>query len=1081
MESYKQEKIIIIMYEYLNDKREFYPISNVPLDKAKFFYKDDDGLFKLMAVSDYTVKTELNENRLYIVNAAIKDNSEKFQIGYEINFKAAEYESPLPVLSVLTKMYNQLIEDTRILHSYIRKQCFVADGKEQALVLPNLPSYTVWCMGENGKMFALPVSELYERFGKLIKAMEKILDEYIEQKKEEIRGPAGAIDNVTASVNSNAGTPKVTVSLGGTPERRKIDLKFENLKGDKPIKGTDYYTEEEKQQFTNETLKLVTDEGNKVVEQVKTIVAGNPATTNALTLSGKTRIEFEKDTQALVGKYNGNFPLTSAVKGAVYLVPSTGKFYFCKEAYNGENLNEPNKENFEELSVFKVNDKIINLKKAINALTNIKVLNGFDKSNISIDNYFNQNGVLSPSIGWTASLSYSVVEPNITLYSKSTSNFPLEVKVVWYDENKNFIKQESGNMFTSPKNASFFRVCCVSQYTDVLVLGNSNVVDKYIPYGFIIELDECIESISAEKSIKQLLYGINYIDSIAEFYSSEFIKVTLRNGFDKSNALDGHYIDNKGNVTPTTGWCCNEKYIHIKPNTTYHALSYLLNIKDKVIVAWYDKRMQFISTSKNDDFISPSNALFARVSCALTVKDTFVFTEKEKQTAEYWTYGYEKSVNKDVNLNIDKSVFPVTSVNGQTGDVVLDMPEAIESVQVPKLIISKAVHRSGIKNSYSTPESDYVTFKDIYPVFDVGFNTTGAVYALAEHLVNAKTQGVYKSLDGGEHWEKLGDLEIDQANGVWYNSIFVEPFQETIYTIKVTNGYNEPIHNFIESFDNRLSKLGSMDIGVARMLSGVHSIDACISKDYTKRVVIFGEYALEDAKTVRLWRTTDKGISWQKVMEKTANNGVVNSGEIRHFHAVCCDPYTFDWWACSGDGDHQCKIWRSQDDGLTWHEMFSNGQKYRTLQFVFEKDCIYYAMDSTTASTHPFTKLFRIDRSTMEVKEVADIKNNFAVYNITRTFIPEGLIIWSCNENHSSVEANSVTIQFFDYKTQTIKDIYNFPFHGVKNTYRGFQAGSRYQDMESGNVFFMPTLKIGQLAYGSMGTCSRYFKAKITI
>lgn len=295
MESYKQEKIIIIMYEYLNDKREFYPISNVPLDKAKFFYKDDDGLFKLMAVSDYTVKTELNENRLYIVNAAIKDNSEKFQIGYEINFKAAEYESPLPVLSVLTKMYNQLIEDTRILHSYIRKQCFVADGKEQALVLPGLPAHTVWCMGENGKMFALPVSELYERFGNLIKAMEKVLDEYIEQKKEEIRGPAGAIDNVTASVNSNAGTPKVTVSLSGTPERRKIDLKFENLKGDKPIKGTDYYTQQEKEQFTTETKALVQAEGNKVVEQVKTIVAGNPATTNALTLSGKTRVEFEND------------------------------------------------------------------------------------------------------------------------------------------------------------------------------------------------------------------------------------------------------------------------------------------------------------------------------------------------------------------------------------------------------------------------------------------------------------------------------------------------------------------------------------------------------------------------------------------------------------------------------------------------------------------------------------------------------------------------------------------------------------------------------------------------------------------
>lgn len=393
MESYKQEKIIIIMYEYLNDKREFYPISNVPLDKAKFFYKDDDGLFKLMAVSDYTVKTELNENRLYIVNAAIKDNSEKFQIGYEINFKAAEYESPLPVLSVLTKMYNQLIEDTRILHSYIRKQCFVADGKEQALVLPGLPAHTVWCMGENGKMFALPVSELYERFGNLIKTMEKVLDEYIEQKKEEIRGPAGAIDNVTASVNSNAGTPKVTVSLSGTPERRKIDLKFENLKGDKPIKGTDYYTEQEKEQFTTETLSLVTAEGTKqvkavtdkgseqtslviaegnkqisltqtealkVIEQLKSLIAGSPSTSNAQALSGKTRVEFEKDTQALAGKYNGNFPLTSAVKDAVYLVPTTGKFYICNGSYNGKSLSEPN-ENFKELSVFKIHEKLNNI------------------------------------------------------------------------------------------------------------------------------------------------------------------------------------------------------------------------------------------------------------------------------------------------------------------------------------------------------------------------------------------------------------------------------------------------------------------------------------------------------------------------------------------------------------------------------------------------------------------------------------------------------------------------------------------------------------------------------------------------
>lgn len=246
MESYKQEKIIIIMYEYLNDKREFYPISNVPLDKAKFFYKDDDGLFKLMAVSDYTVKTELNENRLYIVNAAIKNNSEKFQIGYEINFKAAEYESPLPVLSVLTKMYNQLIEDTRILHSYIRKQCFVADGKEQALVLPNLPSYTVWCMGENGKMFALPVSELYGKFNQMVEEIRKVLNDLsnkdlTEKTKKILEKLRTETDKLLEELNqASVGLPKRVTALENktTQDRKELEdlintSRTENIQSDR--------------------------------------------------------------------------------------------------------------------------------------------------------------------------------------------------------------------------------------------------------------------------------------------------------------------------------------------------------------------------------------------------------------------------------------------------------------------------------------------------------------------------------------------------------------------------------------------------------------------------------------------------------------------------------------------------------------------------------------------------------------------------------------------------------------------------------------------------------------------------------
>jgi len=48
------------------------------------------------------------------------------------------------------------------------------------------------------------------------------------------QGPAGTIEEVTASVDDTAGTPNVKVDLGGTPEKRTIALKFSGLKGETP-------------------------------------------------------------------------------------------------------------------------------------------------------------------------------------------------------------------------------------------------------------------------------------------------------------------------------------------------------------------------------------------------------------------------------------------------------------------------------------------------------------------------------------------------------------------------------------------------------------------------------------------------------------------------------------------------------------------------------------------------------------------------------------------------------------------------------------------------------------------------------
>ena len=51
-----------------------------------------------------------------------------------------------------------------------------------------------------------------------------------------IKGEAGTIDEVTASVDNTSGEPTVVVTLGGTEHSRTIDLAFSGLKG--PEGGT---------------------------------------------------------------------------------------------------------------------------------------------------------------------------------------------------------------------------------------------------------------------------------------------------------------------------------------------------------------------------------------------------------------------------------------------------------------------------------------------------------------------------------------------------------------------------------------------------------------------------------------------------------------------------------------------------------------------------------------------------------------------------------------------------------------------------------------------------------------------------
>ena len=83
-----------------------------------------------------------------------------------------------------------------------------------------------------------------------------------------------------------------------------------------------------------------------------------------------TALEIDDRVVSALGKEDGKFPLTEAVKGNVYYFPGNKKFYICKEAQN-RRVSVPDG-NFEELSIWENRKRLENLIKVeIIQMTNV--------------------------------------------------------------------------------------------------------------------------------------------------------------------------------------------------------------------------------------------------------------------------------------------------------------------------------------------------------------------------------------------------------------------------------------------------------------------------------------------------------------------------------------------------------------------------------------------------------------------------------------------------------------------------------------------------------------------------------------
>ena len=135
---------------------------------------------------------------------------------------------------------------------------------------------------------------------------------------------------------------------------------------------------------------------------------------------------------------------------------------------------------------------------------------------------------------------------------------------------------------------------------------------------------------------------------------------------------------------------------------------------------------------------------------------------------------------------------------------------------------------------------------------------------------------------------------------------------------------------------------GLMAFGLSRDLHG-----ACYVAEY---VTESGD------RPTGIWKSADDGETWALCHE-------FGPTDIRHIHAVQCDPHDGAIWIGTGDRDEHCFVGRSTDGGATFEWVGHGRQIHRTCAFTFFPDEVVWGMDADFEQNH----VVRWHRATGEV------------------------------------------------------------------------------------------------------------------
>lgn len=161
----------------------------------------------------------------------------------------------------------------------------------------------------------------------------------------------------------------------------------------------------------------------------------------------------------------------------------------------------------------------------------------------------------------------------------------------------------------------------------------------------------------------------------------------------------------------------------------------------------------------------------------------------------------------------------------------------------------------------------------------------------------------------------------------------------------------------------------------------------CVTPDGT---IFFAEYLLNPNRdhAIRLYRSTDNGASFHVVKEWPA-------GDIRHLHFVKWDNYEQCLWLGTGDygeDNKENRLYRSNDNGITWELIGEGSQDWRAIGVCFTKDALLWGTDAGSCSDT--VHFIRMDRKTKLMEILEDFEgpcHGCASYADGRAFFSTGV------------------------------------------------------------------------------------------